>query len=256
MKNKVINLFDKTNIVVENKGVKYSELLEKFLEPFIKEFEDVEYYEEIFEFAINAWNFANMAVLLPDDEGNKAMNSIPGDEIDFVLLNKMVDYKILKFKEYTNFIVDYELKEQTSGDPILSVTTQPEEQYLAEMINKMDEEADENDSDENDFEEGFIDRTAIIIKPRQPFLDWCSNLFPEEEDFNNTNTYLINEDIEDIDSWLKRGYENIFTIELEAWTHIKKQWPQKRNYKMFKEWFSIDQSTMVYDLEINPISKF
>lgn len=250
MKNKVINLFNKPQVVVQNEGVKYSGLLEKFLEPFINEFADVEFYEDIFEFAINAWNFANMKIILPDNESDDVLNSVPRAEVDFVLLNKMIDYKILNFKEYSNFIVDYDLKE-TDGDPILSITTQPEEQYLAEMMSRMEE-----DTTENNFEEGFINRTAIIIKPREPFLDWCAKLFPEEEDFDNTNTYLINEDIEDVDSWLNKGYEKIFIAELQVWTHIKKQWPQKRNYKMFKEWFYIDQSSMIYDFEMKPVSKF
>ncbi len=249
MKNKVINLFNKPQVIVQNEGVKYSGLLEKFLEPFVKDFEDVEFYEDVFEFAINAWNFANMKVILPNNECDEILNSVPRDEVDFVLLNKMIDYKILNFKEYSNFIVDYDLKE-TGGDPILSITTQPEEQYLAEMMSKMEVE-----TTENNFEEGFINRTAIIIKPREPFLDWCSKLFPEEEDFDNTNTYLISEDIEDVDSWLYKEYEKIFTAELEAWTPIKKEWPKKRNYNMFKEWFYIEHSDMVYDFEMKPVSK-
>nr|MBP7471108.1 hypothetical protein [Flavobacterium sp.] len=60
MKNKVINLFDKPQIVVPNTGVKYSQLLEKFLEPFVDDFKDAEFYEDIIEFGINAWNAANM----------------------------------------------------------------------------------------------------------------------------------------------------------------------------------------------------
>ena len=249
MKNKVINLFGKPQVVVQNEGVKYSGLIEKFLEPFIKEFEDVEFYEDVFEFAINAWNFANMKLILPEGEGGlDAIESIPGDDIDFVLLNKMIDYKISNFKEYSNFIVDYELKE-TDNDPILSITTQPEEQYLAAMMRKMGEESEE------DFGDNFVNRYAIIIKPRQPFLDWYSNLFPEDEDCNTTNTYLISDDIDDIDSWLKKQYEKIFAAELEACTPIEKKWPKKRNYEMFKEWFYIDQSTLVYDLEKSPVRK-
>lgn len=250
MKNKVINLFNKPQVVVQNEGVKYSSLLEQFLAPFVNDFEDVEYYEDVFEFAINAWNFANMKVLLPESQGDEAINAVIVKDIDFVLLNKMIDYKILKFKEYTNFIVNYELKE-TSGDPILSITTQPEEQYLAEMMNMIEE-----DTTENNFEENYINRTAIIIKPRQPFLDWCSKLYPDDlDEMNNTNTYLIREDVEDVESWLKKKYDKLFTIELESWHTNKKEWPQKRNYKMFKEWFQIDLSNMVYDLENSPVSK-
>ncbi|UAM99007.1 hypothetical protein K8354_04065 [Polaribacter litorisediminis] len=44
-------------------------------------------------------------------------------------------------------------------------------------------------------------------------------------------------------------------MELEEWYSIKKEWPKRRNYKMFKEWFHIDISTAVYDLEKKPVSK-
>lgn len=250
MKNKVINLFNKPQVVVPNQGVKYSGLLEQFLTPFMDDFADVEYYEDIFEFAINAWNFANIKLLLPEEESNEAINAVNKKDIDVVLLNKMIDYKILKFKEYSNFIVDFDFKE-TSGDPILSITTETQEQYLAKMIGVLDGE-----TNEDDFEENYINRSAIIIKPRQPFLDWCSKLYPDDlDEMNVTNTYLISEDIEDIDSWLKKKYDKLFTAELESWHTNKKEWPQKRNYKMFKEWFQIDKSTMVYDLECSPVSK-
>lgn len=256
MKNKVINLFDKPQVVVQNEGVKYSGLIEKFLEPFINEFADVEFYEDVFEFAINAWNYANMKVLLPNEESDAAINALPGDDLDFVLLKKMIDYKISNFKEYTNFIVDYELN-GTDNDPILSIITQPEEQYLSGMMRKMSEEFEEEPEEdfEDNFEDNFVNRYAIIIKPRQPFLDWYSNLCPEDEVYNNTNTYLISDAIDDIDSWIKKQYEKIFAAELEAWTTIEKKWPKKRNYEMFKEWFYIDQSTLVYDLEKSPVRK-
>ncbi len=47
MKNKVINLFNKPKIVVHNTGVKYSQLIEKFLNPFVKDFKDVGFNEDI-----------------------------------------------------------------------------------------------------------------------------------------------------------------------------------------------------------------
>ncbi len=243
-------MHNKPTVIVQNEGVKYSVLMEKFLENFIKEFEDTEYFEDIFDFAVNAWNFANMKQILPEGESDAAINSIESDEIDFDLLNRMIDYKISNFKEYTNFIVDYELKE-TDGDPILNVTTQAQEQYLANMFDTMTEE-----TDENDFDEGFINRTAIIIKHQQPFIDWRNNLYPEDiHKPIETNTYLINEDIEDIETWVKKKCEKIFIAELVGWNTNKKAWPQKRNYKMFKEWFIVDISTMIYDFELKPISK-
>ena len=250
MKKKVVNLFNKPQIVVPNLGVKYSQLLEKFLEPFINDFNDVEFHEDIIEFAINAWNFANMKILLPKEENDTAFDDLENDGINVALLNKMIDYKISHFKEYTNFIVDYEL-EETIEDPILKITTQEQDAYLKSMFKHFEEE-DSN----GDFEENYIDRSAINIKPLQPFIDWYSSLYPEDlEDITATRTYLISEDIEDIESWLAKKFDKLFTIELESWHTNKKEWPQKRNYKMFKEWFQIDISMMIYDFEKNPIKK-
>ncbi len=91
MKNKIIDLFG-NNEVVPNNGVKYSELLEKFMRPFASNFKDYEYIEDIFEFAVNAWNFGNMKVLMPQEEFKKTTDLIQENDINFVLLNKMIDY--------------------------------------------------------------------------------------------------------------------------------------------------------------------
>jgi hypothetical protein len=122
MKNKVINLFDKPKNVIPNQGESYSKLLEKFLEPFANDFKEVEFYEDIFESAIFAWNTANMKLLIPKEEGEVAFNSLDSNEVNVNLLKRMIDYKISHFKNYTNFITDYELVE-TTGDPILKITT-------------------------------------------------------------------------------------------------------------------------------------
>jgi hypothetical protein len=251
MKNKIIDLFG-NNEVVPNNGVKYSELLEKFMNPFASNFKDYEYIEDIFEFAINAWNFGNMKVLMPQEEFEKTTDLIQENDINFVLLNKMIDYKVSKFKEYTNFIVDYELT-QTNAAPILKVTTQEQEPYLSDMMNTL-----ENVVTQDDFEENYINRSAIIIKPQQPFLDWYSNLYPEN-DFENvikeTNIYLVDDTIDDVEKWLKKKFDKFFMMELEERHNNKKEWPQKRNYKMFNLWFRVEISEMIYDLEKKPILK-
>lgn len=249
MKNKVINLFDKS-LVVENKGVKYSTLLEKFIEPFVNEFADVEYYEDVFEFSINAWNLGNMKLILSDNEINESFEALNLQGENMELLKKMVDFKISHFKEYTNFIADYELKE-TDADPILTVITQEENVFLGSMLDDF-----ETENTDAEYEENYINRSAIILKPLQSFIDWCANLYPDDlNEIKETKTYLINEDIEDIEAWLKRKYEDLFSFELESWHENKKEWPQKRNYKMFKEWFQVDISRMIYDFEMKPVSK-
>ena len=255
MKNKIINLFG-NNEVVPNNGVKYSELLEQFMSAFISNFEDYEYIEDIFEFAINAWNLGNLNVLIPNGEFKKTMALLPSEDFDMALLKKMIDHKEEKYKVFTNFIIDFELKEAQAGkDPILSVVTQEEEAYLANMIDEMEEDSLYF---QDDFEENYINRNAIILKPQQPFLDWYAKLYPEddfEEDIKETNIYLIDDTIDDVEKWLKKKFDKFFMMELDDWHTNKKEWPQKRNYKMFNLWFQVEISSMVYDLEKNPVLK-
>ena len=61
--------------------------------------------------------------------------------------------------------------------------------------------------------------------------------------------------INDWDSWLKKRFDRFFQLELEEWHADKKEWPQKRNYKMFTEWFEISFSSFVMDMENTPIAK-
>jgi hypothetical protein len=223
--------------------------------PFTNDFSDIEYYEDIFEFAINAWNLANIKVLLPEEESDAAINlSNKEENVNVDLLNRMIDYKISHFEEYTSFMLDFELKE-TSGDPVLSVVTQEQDAYLTSMFENMEAE-----NTKADFEENYINRIAIIIKPKQPFIDWCVNLLKDEEELDDAdfeiNTYLVDEDIKDVEQWLKKKFDKFFKIELENWCTNKKLWPQKRNYKMFSLWFRVEISEMIYDLEKKPILKF
>lgn len=250
-KSKVIDLFGKKNVIPNTVGVSYSKLIEQFLVPFQKDFPEDFYLEEIFEFAINAWNFGNMKLLLPKEDFEKSMDLAAKEDNYYQLLRKMIDYKATHFKAFTNFIQDYEITEK-NGEDTLSVISQAEEDYLSEMMDSFD-----NEYAPNDFEENYINRQAIVLKPLQPFVDWLSNLYPIDEvpEFNESNIYLVNDEIDNLDLWLKKKFDKFFMLELEELHPNKKEWPQKRNYKMFREWFHIEISSLIYDLEKQPIIK-
>lgn len=261
-KNKVVNLFGDKNIF-QNSGIKYSTLLEKFLTPFAKYFDndiEFEYQEDIFDFAISAWNFGNMQSIIDSTEFEGIMSLAKDDDNNYSLLRKMIDYKTTNFKEFTNFIVGFEIEEK-KGVPNLTVITQPEDMYL-ESLQKESFEAtfNQNELEEDEFEENYINRSAIIIKPLQPFIDWHNSIYPDskidESHLNEVNIYLINNsNFIDIESYLKKKFDIYFKMELEGWSTYKKDWPKKRTYKMFKQWFRVDISTAVYDLEKKPVSK-
>lgn len=250
MKNKVINLFNDKKII-QNEGVKYSELIEEFLTPFENGFPDDFYMEDIFEYAINAWNLANMSEIVPKDEFENIISSTPDQNPDALLLKKMIAYKVSNFKEYDRFVSDFEITE-VKGKPTLTVLTENKESYFENLMENFAHEPSQED-----FTENYINRYAIVLKPKQPLFDWFNNLNPEEEitEIDRANIYLVNDGIDDLEKWLQKKFDKFFMMELYDWHTNKKEWPQKRNYKMFKEWFYVDISNMVYDLEKLPVRK-
>ncbi|MBE0424509.1 MAG: hypothetical protein IBX66_11315 [Lutibacter sp.] len=264
-KNKVIDLFPGKNAIPNTNATSYSKLMEQFLEPFQNEFPKDFYREDIFGFAITAWNFGNMSKLMPKQEFEKIMVVAKKEAEYYPLLKKMIDQKTKNFKMYTNFITDFEIIEK-KGEDVLTVVTQETEDYLSEMTNSFDDDFDDfddfdfdddDDYDDGDFEENYINRHGIVVKPLKPFADWVFNIYPEDRypEFIESKIYLVNDEIDDLETWLKKKFDKFFMLELDAWNTNKKEWPQKRTYKMFKQWFQVELSTMIYDIEKEPVSK-
>jgi hypothetical protein len=253
-KGKVLNLFE-NNKTGKNKEDTYATLLDEFILPFTNDFSGFEYQEEVFDIALDAWNFGNIKSLLGAKEFKEVISLAKENDINYPLLKKLIAYKVSKFKEFTNFIVDFDLL-AVNGVLKLTVVTEKEEEYMIDMLMRTSEPA----SSKNDFEDNFINRSAISLKPLQPFIDWHDSIYPDskfdEATYNEVNIYLINGSYnEEIEAYLKKKFDRYFMMELDGWHTDKKEWPKRRNYKMFKEWFRIDISTAVYDMEKTPVSK-
>ena len=105
-----------------------------------------------------------------------------------------------------------------------------------------------------------INRNAITIRARKTFFDWINSVFPEDEpveENQENNIYLVREmDSNDIVlNWIKKNFDSIFINELNDWCTDEKDWPKNRTFKMFKDWFEIEISSMVLDLEEYPVTK-
>jgi hypothetical protein len=99
----------------------------------------------------------------------------------------------------------------------------------------------------------MLNRAALIVRPRQPFLDWAaalddSSLVPDVE--GEKTAYLIPEFESDEEGLrvLKRVYGEIFERELDGWHTDPSAWPQKRDFKTFQQWFSIELHSVVEDV--------
>lgn len=251
--NKVINLFNHRP-VAKNNGVKYSDLLQQLMEPFEKELEYLEISESIIEFSVLAWNFGNLKSLVPANEFNLILSQANEEDINAKLMMQMINYKQKHFKGHKNFIIDFSITNNAEGAAILNVVTQAEADYLADMIDNFEE-----DNELNNHESGYIERFAIIVKPNQAFYLWLEQLPNLDIDLNlelnQPSIYLIDDQIKDLNKWLKKNYNTIFNQELEDWRDFKKYWPRDRSYKAFKQWFKVEVSFLVYDLENKPIQK-
>ena len=240
--------------IIQNEGKKYSDLLNSFIKPFENDFPNKMDISDVIGFACNAWNLGCISQIMPKKEFAKLLaSSEPFPEPENTILKKMINLKTKKFASFDRFIDDFELKEK-NGELILTVLTIEKEAFL----NNLMEDHSDFLPEEVDFEEGYINRHAIVIKPLQPFFDWLNSLNPEDDAINEVdeaNIYLVDDDIDDIEKWLRKKFDNFFTMELNDWHTNKKEWPQKRSYKMFKQWFSIDISTMIYDMERRPVYK-
>jgi hypothetical protein len=104
-----------------------------------------------------------------------------------------------------------------------------------------------------------INRNAIVVKSKQPLFDWINSVYPDHpvEAINEGTVYLIKEKDSNlaIEKWLKKNFDNIFQNELNSWHTSEEDWPDKRTYKQFTEWFDVEIHSMILDLEETAITK-
>ena len=108
-----------------------------------------------------------------------------------------------------------------------------------------------------------INRTAVVIKPKQPFIDWINSIPDEKIDFTleqisaDNITFLIPQydNLEDSKKYIEKRFDQIFEWELFGWIVTEDLWPQKRTWKTFQDWFSIEINSEVFDLVDGEIEK-
>jgi hypothetical protein len=127
-------------------------------------------------------------------------------------------------------------------------------------------EEDEEDEDfvynidENQFKPGYLNRNAVIIHYKQPFVD----LFNATHDASTTR-YRLESTVYLIDTmfspqqrldWLKKNHDKIFTNELREQGISLVDWPKKRTFKVFSQYFDAEFKVTAFDFEKQPITKF
>ena len=99
----------------------------------------------------------------------------------------------------------------------------------------------------------MLNRAALIVRPKQPYLDWAAGVdeegqVPDSE--GDQTVYLIPEfeNDEEARSVLTRVCEEVFERELEAWHADESAWPHQRDLATFLAWFSVEMHSVVEDV--------
>jgi hypothetical protein len=99
----------------------------------------------------------------------------------------------------------------------------------------------------------------MVVKPKQPFLDWLNSLDNDdemnltlEELQNDSTAYLVPEyetpeDQAEIVVW---SHNYVFEEELMAWYTFEEEWPPTRDLDTFLEWFEVEFHSTIMDLDL------
>lgn len=110
----------------------------------------------------------------------------------------------------------------------------------------------------------YINRMVVVVRPKPAFVEWA-NALPDMGDMKFTvkelnedcSVFLIPDFPDDrkATNYIKKMCDDIFSRELESICTLEDWWPQKRNWKMFREWFEIEIHSSVLDMTDSPIQK-
>ena len=106
-----------------------------------------------------------------------------------------------------------------------------------------------------------LNRSALVVKPKQPFLDWLHKADPTSLELTMSDLireptiYLIpecdtNEDLTDV---LRELCEEIFEEQLAGWFTVTATWPRDRSFDVFCRWFAYEHHSMLVDLCDEPL---
>jgi len=107
-----------------------------------------------------------------------------------------------------------------------------------------------------------VNRSAIVLTPKQPFLEWLHSVDATSSDLTLTDLgqeptiYLIGECESDQDfiSQLREAQRAIFEDQLDGWWNDRAAWPRERTFDTFRRWFDFRLHSLVFDLCDEPLS--
>jgi hypothetical protein len=102
----------------------------------------------------------------------------------------------------------------------------------------------------------MLNRSSVVVTPRQPFLEWLHTSDPTSADITleivskEPAIYLIPEchTSEEVSHVLHELCEEIFTEQLDGWYRDTTTWPTDRSFDVFCHWFDYRHHSVLIDL--------
>ncbi len=238
----------------------YSVIIMELISAYTVESKGIENFEHVLQSALLGWNLAIFkgSGLPGFDEMYKEhyKDRMPGDDGQSIV-KEVVEKKIAKFPSHNYFIQDFEIFETIDGAMEVEVFTCGFDEF---MNGEDDEDEFDDIFNELEYEEGFVNRSAIIVNPKSIFWDWVIEQDEEYKGKANTfgsNTYLVKqmESEKEFTAYLKKNFDKIFVEEMDKWIDLPELWMENRTFKMFTKFFDVEFRGTVIDLECVPVSK-
>jgi hypothetical protein len=105
----------------------------------------------------------------------------------------------------------------------------------------------------------YVERTAIIVRPKEPYYAWARGLAANSaidvlSPHERRQVYLVDQKyVRKPEKMLRRNFGRIFADQLNGWWRAEEDWPSPRTWAMFQEWFEADVIETVRDAGIGPL---
>lgn len=108
----------------------------------------------------------------------------------------------------------------------------------------------------------MLNRSAILLIKKQPFLDWLKKLpdpVGDEMTLTELNeeatVYLLPEweDASELDQLIRAACTELFEQELHGWWNDAQAWPKARSFREFQRWFDVQAHSVLVDLVDGPL---
>ncbi|MFC1610388.1 hypothetical protein ACFL6C_05475 [Myxococcota bacterium] len=107
-----------------------------------------------------------------------------------------------------------------------------------------------------------LNRSALIVRPKTPFIDWLHAL-PDEsnreltlDDLRRENTVYLLDEVDTVEQAIEQitpFVEDVFSEELAGWWTVESDWPKPLSIKSFLEWFDLELNTVLADVGTEPL---